>query len=222
MTAVKVTLRTIGARLLWDGRAENGRAFIPGIGHYQAGVQVLQAAAGSNDRAAARSLSELDEALSAAEGAVRRWHRSVEHFVGESLKGASCAERAWLREEQSIRAWRPEVQRLAQLIAAYDEACALTSMATERARVRGIFNPHHESIRARAGQPGFGADLGLPGALRGWSLRVVRVGDHGGGAGGRVTAVWGGPAEGLSVGLRLSRPTLLLVTQISESASLGR
>ena len=178
MTAVKVTLRTIGARLLWDGRAENGRAFIPGIGHYQAGVQVLEAA-GSNDRAAARSLSELEEELSAAEGAVRRWHRGVEHFVGESLKGASCAERAWLLEQRSIRAWRPEVRRLAELIGAYDDACALTSMATELAPQRGIFNPHHESIRERAGRIRHVVDLGY----RGWLYVRRRLEEENGRAG---------------------------------------
>ena len=171
MTRVSVTLRTIGARLLWDGRAENGRALIPGIGHYQAGVQVLDAAARAAHGPAARALEELEATLSTAEAAVRRWHRGVEHFVKESLDGRVAPERAWLQEQRSVRVWRPEVERLALLIATYDEACALTSMATAQARARRIFNPHHESIRERAGMIRHVVDLGY----RGWLYVRRRV-----------------------------------------------
>ena len=164
MTAVRVTLRTIGARLLWDGRLDDGRGFIPGIGHYQAGVQALDAAARHHDRRAARLLAELETALHGTELSVRRWRRGIERFVGESLGGTLSAQRTWLEEQRSIRAWRPEVRRLAALIAAYDHACAITSVASAQARSRSIFNPHHRAIRERAGAIRHVVDLGY----RGW------------------------------------------------------
>lgn len=171
MTAIRVTLRTVGARLLWDGRPDECGSFIPGISDYQAGVQALDAAARRHDEKAGAMLAEAVAALSAAEHSVRRWQRGIERFVTEHFGGSLGMRRAWLQEQRAIRVWRTEAERMAQLVVAYDQACALTSLASAQARTRGIFNPHHESIRERAGTIRHVVDLGYGG----WVYVVGRL-----------------------------------------------
>lgn len=163
MTLIEVELRTIGARHLWDGRAAG--QFIPGIVHFQAGVQMLAAAGAAGDTRAAAMLDEIRAELSIAERAVRRWRRGVKAFAEEATDGVGVSQREWLVEKRAVRVWRSEARRVAQVIVLYDEVCALTSVVTERARERHVFNPHHDSIRERAGRIRHVVDLGYRGSL---------------------------------------------------------
>ena len=162
MSARRVVLASITARLLWDGRPEAGR-FIPGIAHFQSGVAALRRA---DNAAAAGRLKEIDAALTAAEGAVNRWALGVAAFARENLGDATPEPLAWGEpEERRIRIRTGEAVRLAALIDAFDVACAATAAVTAAARQRRVFNPHHESIAARARMIRRVADLGHAGGL---------------------------------------------------------
>lgn len=146
MPTRRVALESITARLLWDGRAGDGR-FIPGVAHFDAGVRALRSAA--EDVGAARRLGEIGEALGGAEGAVNRWAMGLRAFARETL---DCLE---------------------DLVVAFDAACAATAAVTAAARRRGVFNPHHASIRDRARMIRRIVDLGYAGG------RAVRAGRGG-------------------------------------------
>ena len=162
MSARRVMLASITARLLWDGRAEAGR-FIPGIAHFQSGVVALRRA---DDAGAAGRLAEIDAALSAAENAVNRWARGLAAFAREELADAAPESAAWSdAEERRLRIRTGEALRLAGLIGAFDAVCAATSAATAVARERGVFNPHHASIAERARMIRRIVDLGHAGGL---------------------------------------------------------
>ncbi|MCY3812386.1 MAG: hypothetical protein OXH15_11375 [Gammaproteobacteria bacterium] len=91
MSAKRVALASITARLLWDGRPEAGR-FIPGVGHFQSGVATLRRA---GDPAAAERLARIDAALTRADDAVNRWARGVAAFAREELGNAAPEPPAW-------------------------------------------------------------------------------------------------------------------------------
>ncbi len=165
MTVKRVVLESITARLLWDGRAEDGR-FIPGIAHFQAGVRALRRAADAGDDGARGRLREIDEALVRTEQAVNRWAKGLAAFARETLGGDDPPTPAWKDvERREVRIRTPETGRLAELVRAFDVACAATSAATARARARGLFNPHHGSITERARMIRRVADLGHAGGL---------------------------------------------------------
>ena len=160
MSTRRVVLASITARLLWDGRAEDGR-FIPGIAHFQSGVVALRRA-GNPD--AAERLAEIDAALSAAEDAVNRWARGVAAFARDELADATPETPPWAdAAERRLRIRAGEAVRLAALIAAFDATCAATSAVTVLVRERGVFNPHHACIAERAGMIRHIADLGHAG-----------------------------------------------------------
>lgn len=146
MPAKRVALASVTARLLWDGRPEDGR-FIPGVAHFDAGVRALRAA--GRDADAERRLGEIDRALRRAEEAVDRWARGLRAFARQL--GCADGGRGW---NDGARRWTrvrtAEASRLADLIGAFDAACAATAAVTAAARRRGLFNPHHASIRDRA------------------------------------------------------------------------
>ena len=147
MPAKRVVLASITARLLWDGRAEDGR-FIPGVARFDAGVRALRRA--GEDGGAARRLDEIDRALGRAEEAVDAWARGLRAFARE-LGCPDDGSPGW--EDGGRRGMRvrtAEAARLADLIGAFDAACAATAAVTAAARRRGVFNPHHASIRERA------------------------------------------------------------------------
>ena len=163
MSARRIALASITARLLWDGRPEAGR-FIPGIAHFQSGVIAMRR---SGDAAAARRLAEIDAALSAAEEAVNRWARGLAGFARDALDGAAPETPGWTDgEERRLRVRTGEAVRLAALICAFDATCAATSAFTAVARKRRVFNPHHECIADRARMIRRVADLGHAGGLR--------------------------------------------------------
>ena len=146
MPAKRVALASVTARLLWDGRPEDGR-FIPGVAHFDAGVRALRGA--GRDADAERRLGEIDRALRRAEEAVDRWARGLRAFARElgcadGGRGRNDGARRWTRVRTA------EASRLADLIGAFDAACAATAAVTAAARRRGLFNPHHASIRDRA------------------------------------------------------------------------
>lgn len=164
MSVKRVVLESITARLLWDGRVEDG-GFIPGIAHFQAGARVLRRAAEAGDDHARERLREIDEALGKAEQAVNRWARGLAAFARETL-GVPPPTPAWEDvERRELRVRTPETERLAELVGAFDVACAATSAVTAWARRRGVFNPHHGSIAERARMIRRIADLGHAGGL---------------------------------------------------------
>ena len=147
MPAKRVVLASITARLLWDGRAQDGR-FIPGVAHFDAGVRALRGA--GEDAGAAGRLGEIDRALRGAEEAVNGWMCGLRVFarqLGCPDDGSPGWEDAGRR---GMRVRTAEAARLADLIGAFDAACAATAAVTAAARRRGVFNPHHGSIRERA------------------------------------------------------------------------
>lgn len=159
MAARRVTLASITARLLWDGRAEAGR-FIPGVAHFQSGVAAMRRA-GDAER-----LAEIDAAIARAEDAVNRWTRGLAAFARESLAGAEPEPPEWGDEQaRRLRVWTPEAERLAALVVAFDAGCAAASAATALARSRGVFNPHHAGIAECARMIRRVADLGHAGGL---------------------------------------------------------
>ena len=165
MATKRVVLESITARLLWDGRAEDGR-FIPGVAHFEVGVRAVRRAAVRGVADAERRLDEIDEALGKAEGAVNRWARGLAAFAGETLGDEVPGSPAWDgAARRSLRVRTPEAERLAELIRAFDAACAGTAAATILARERGLFNPHHRSIAERARMIRRVADLGHAGGL---------------------------------------------------------
>ncbi len=162
MSARRVVLASITARLLWDGRPEDGR-FIPGIAHFQSGVAALRRA---GDPAAMARLKEIDAALTAAEGAVNRWALGVAAFARDELADAVPGPPAWGDSaERRIRVRAGEAVRLAALIGAFDATCAATAAATAAARERRVFNPHHARIADGARMIRRIADLGHAGGL---------------------------------------------------------
>ena len=164
MPAKRVVLESITARLLWDGRPEDGR-FIPGLAHFDAGVRALRGA--GQHAGAARRLGEIDRALRQAEEAVNGWARGLRAFARElgcPDDGAPGWEDAGRRRTRLRTA---EAARLADLIGAFDAACAATAAVTAAARSRGVFNPHHASIRERARMIRRIVDLGHAGG-RAW------------------------------------------------------
>lgn len=147
MPAKRVVLESITARLLWDGRPEDGR-FIPGLAHFDAGVRALRGA--EKDAGPAWHLGEIDRALREAEEAVNLWARGLRAFareLGYPDDGAPGWEDG---ERRGLRVRTAEAARLADLIGAFDAACSATAAVTAAARRGGVFNPHHESIRERA------------------------------------------------------------------------
>ena len=162
MAARRVVLRSITARLLWDGRTRGG-GFIPGIAHFQAGILVLRRA---GDVVAGDRLVEIDEALAKADVAVQRWARGLAAFAKHTLGEAGGERPAWADvEERRLRLRVPEAERLATLICAFDAACVATSAVTALAGARRVFNPHHASIAERARMVRRVADLGHAGGL---------------------------------------------------------
>ena len=162
MSARRVVLASITARLLWDGRPEAGR-FIPGIAHFQSGVAALRRA---GDPASAERLKEIDAALSAAEGAVNRWARGVDAFAREVLGDAAPGPAEWADPaERRLQLRTGEAVRLAALIGLFDLACAATAAVTAAARERRVFNPHHACIADCARMIRRIADLGHAGGL---------------------------------------------------------
>ncbi len=162
MAARRVVLRSITARLLWDGRTRGG-GFIPGIAHFQSGVLVLRR---MGDVVSGDWLIEIDEAMAKAEVAVNRWALGVAAFAEETLGDAVAERPEWADvEERRLRVRTPETERLAVLICAFDAACAVTSAITARAGERRVFNPHHASIAERARMIRRVADLGHAGGL---------------------------------------------------------
>ena len=173
MATKRVVLRSITARLLWDGRTRGG-GFIPGVAHFQSGVLILRRA---GDVAAGDRLLEIDDATANAEAAVNRWALGLAAFAKETLGGAAAERAEWLDvEERRLRVRTPEAERLAALICAFDAACAATSAATALAGERGVFNPHHASIAERARMIRRVADLGHAGGL---ACRAKRRGESG-------------------------------------------
>ena len=165
MPTKRVVLESITARLLWDGRAEDGR-FIPGVAHFEAGVRAVRRAAAGGVADAERRLGEIDEALGKAEGAVNRWARGLAGFVRDRFGDDAPGSPGWSgTERRTLRVRTPEAERLAELIRAFDAACAATAAATILARGRGVFNPHHGSIAGRARMIRRVADLGHAGGL---------------------------------------------------------
>ena len=162
MSTRRFVLVSITARLLWDGRPEDGR-FIPGIAHFQSGVLALRRA---GNPAAAVRLNEIDAALTGAEGAVNRWALGVAAFARDELADAVPELPEWADvAERRLRVRAGEAVRLAALIGAFDATCAATSAATAAARERGVFNPHHACIAERARLIRHVADLGHAGGL---------------------------------------------------------
>jgi len=167
-------LRSITARLLWDGRTRGG-GFIPGIAHFQSGVLVLRRA---GDVVARDRLVEIDEATAKAEAAVNRWALGLAAFARKTLRDAAAERPAWPDVvERRLRVRTPETERLAALISAFDAACAATSAVTALAGERRVFNPHHASIAERARMIRRVADLGHAGGL---ACREKRRGEPGG------------------------------------------
>jgi len=155
-------LGSISARLLWDGRAEDGR-FIPGIAHFQSGVVALRR---TGDAAAAGRLAAIDAATSAAEEAVNRWARGLAAFARDALDGAGPQAPGWAdAEERRLRVRTAEAARLAALIGAFDATCAATAAVTTVARAYRVFNPHHACIAERARMIRHIVDLGHAGGL---------------------------------------------------------
>ena len=162
VSARRVVLESITARLLWDGRPEDGR-FIPGIAHFQSGVMALRR---TGDAEAVRRLAEIDAALSEAEDAVGRWARGLALFARDALSGAPVERPGWTDVgERRLRIRAGEAVRLATLICAFDAACAATAAVTAAARERHVFNPHHANIAERARMIRRVADLGYSGGL---------------------------------------------------------
>ena len=181
MPTKRVVLASITARLLWDGRAEDDR-FIPGIAHFDAGVRALRGA--GEDVGAARRLGEIEAALRGAEDAVDRWARGLRAFARETLGCPEDGSPAWEDAgRRRLRLRTAGAARLAELIGGFDAACAATAAATAAARRRGVFNPHHESIRDRARMIRRTIDLGHAGG-RACAGRGTRRA----GAGGRLAA----------------------------------
>lgn len=171
MPTRRVALESITARLLWDGRAEDGR-FIPGVAHFDAGVRALRSV--GEDVGAARRLREIGEALGGAEGAVNRWALGLRAFARETLDCLEDASPGWDDGgRRRLRIRTMEAARLADLVVAFDAACAATAAVTTTARDRGVFNPHHASIRDRARMIRRIVDLGYAGG------RAVRAGRGG-------------------------------------------
>ena len=164
MPTKRVVLESITARLLWDGRAEDGR-FIPGVAHFEAGVRAMRRAAAGGVADAERRLGEIDEALGKAEGAVNRWARGLASFARDTFGDDAPGSPGWSGARRVLRVRTPEAGRLAELIRAFDAACAATAAATILARGRSVFNPHHGSIAGRARMIRRVADLGHAGGL---------------------------------------------------------
>jgi len=172
----RVALESITARLLWDGRAEDGR-FIPGVAHFDAGVRALR---GAPEDAGKARLREIEETLGRAEEAVNRWVLGLREFARETLDCLEDGSPGWDDGGQRrLRIRTAEAARLADLMVAFDAACAATAAVTATARARGVFNPHHASIRDRARMIRRIVDLGYAGG------RAVRVGNGGRSGGGR-------------------------------------
>lgn len=183
MPAKRVVLESITARLLWDGRAEDGR-FIPGLAHFDAGVRALRGA--GRHAGAARRLGEIDRALRQAEEAVNGWARGLRAFARE-LGWPDDGAPGWEDgERRGMRVRTAEAARLADLIGAFDAACSATAAVTAAARSRGVFNPHHESIRERARMIRRIVDLGHAGGRACAGRRVRRAGPEAARAGGRL------------------------------------
>jgi len=166
----RVALESITARLLWDGRAEDGR-FIPGVAHFDAGVRALR---GAPEDAGRGRLGEIDETLGRAEEAVNRWVHGLSEFARGTLACADDGSPGWDDGgRRRLRIRTMEAARLADLVVAFDAACAATAAVTAAARRRGVFNPHHASIRDRARMIRRIVDLGYAGG------RAVRAGRNG-------------------------------------------
>ena len=148
----RVRFRTIAARQVWDGRkACGGSGFIPGIGHFQAGVKAYRAAAARGDADAAARLEEIEAALGAFERSLDRWRRGLAGFASALLDGkpVPAQNEGWRRSARQLRIRTPETRRLAGLIAGYDTTCADTVAVTGACREVGIANPHRVSIAER-------------------------------------------------------------------------
>ena len=148
----RVSLRTIAARQVWDGRkARGGSGFIPGIRHFQAGVLAYRAEAARGDAEAAARLGEIRDALDAVDRSLVRWRRGLAGFASERLPGKAVSPngRRWRRSGRLLRIRAPETRRLAALIEGYDDACANTATVTAACRRSGISNPHRASIGDR-------------------------------------------------------------------------
>ncbi|MCY3812111.1 MAG: hypothetical protein OXH15_09980 [Gammaproteobacteria bacterium] len=170
MPTRRVALESITARLLWDGRAEDGR-FIPGVAHFDAGVRALR---GAPPDVGKGRLREIDETLGRAEEAVNRWVVGLREFARVALDCADDGSPGWDDGGQRrLRIRTVEAARLADLVVAFDAACAATAAVTATARCRGVFNPHHASIRDRARMIRRIVDLGYAGG------RAVRAGRGG-------------------------------------------
>ncbi len=149
---LRVGLRTIAARQAWDGRkARDGRGFIPGIRHFQAGVRALRRRERAGDAGAAERLVKVEADLAVVDAALVRWANGNRRFLLEDLDaGALAAERPrWVGAARILRVRAPETRRLAMLILEYDAACAATVRITAAAGKAGLFNAQHACIAER-------------------------------------------------------------------------
>ena len=174
----QVGLRTIAARQLWDGRkARDGRGFIPGIRHFQAGVRAMRRREREGDAGAGERLGKVDAGLEAVEAALVRWARGNRKFLAEELGvDAFEAERPqWVRASRSMRVRAPQTRRLALLIAEYDAACAATVRITAAARTAGLFNAQHACIAERGREIRAALESGYSGVRYGGKWCRIRV-----------------------------------------------